>query len=370
MIDQPRFLEAYQLWLSHDLANYCPDFYQHLNPKDRGLIWQFIEQHYLSRYRLFIGLRFEWSSDGLWSIPFPGSVSYGTCLSVDCLDEDCTCQGECVALPEAISNAVFAWHLPLDMRSVYEDEDNDDGFDYAVSDALGLEAAKQVKAFLGDDWYVEFKPFQEIKLIDGEAVEMPIPSFIVTISNWDYAIEQAVAGNFDEITRLVNAGFDFNLIHPRTQEVWLDEYFSCVYFDDNQTVKCEMLKHIIALGCDPNVMVEESCALIIPMFREDEVVLQILLEAGADPNKAAGLSADESFYDWALFDYYYNEWLTSNDLISIDPTEEEKASEEGRLDFYERAAKADGKKPPTHLRVLRAFGAKTREEQIQEGSHV
>lgn len=106
------------------------------------------------------------------------------------------------------------------------------------------------------------------------------------------------------------------------------------------------------------------------MWKEDAVVLRILLEAGADPNKAAGFIPEESFYDWALFDYYFNEWLTSNDSISIDPTEEEKASEEGRLDFYERAAKADGKKPPTHLRVLRAYGAKTREEQIQEESHV
>lgn len=369
MTEQIRFPTLYNRWLTHDIANYRSSFYQHLRKDDEPIIWKFIENNYLSTYPHLLGLRFDWSAEGVWAIPFPGSVGYGGYLSVNCLDVDCTCQGECVALPEAISNAVFAWHEPLDLRPIESLLDNDDPFDYAVSDALGLEAAKQVKAFLGDDWYVEFKPFQEIKLINGEAIETPVPSFIVTVSNWDYAIEQAVTGNFAEITRLVEAGFDFNLIHPRTQEVWLDEYFSWVYFDDNQTFKCEMLKHILALGCDPNVMTEESCALIIPMFREDEVVLQILLEAGADPNKANGFCSEESFYDWALFDYYYNEWLTLNESISIDPTEEEKASEEGRLDFYERAAKADGKKPPTHLRVLRAFGAKTREEQIQEVHH-
>jgi hypothetical protein len=356
---QLKFPDLYELWKSHDLAKYRPNFYQYLHPTDELVIWQFIEEHYLERYSLILGVRFEWGSDGLWAIRYPGSIGYGGHCSI-----------ERFGFPPDIVEAVFAWHEPLDARPLESLEPNIvDPFDYDASDQLGLMAAKRIKQHLGDSVYVEFKPFQEIKMIDGVAVEVPIPSFIITVSHWDYSIEQAVAGNVEEITRLVNMGFDFNLIHPRTQEVWLDDYLSCVYYDDNPTVRVEMLKHVLAMGCDPNVMAEESCALIIPMFREDEVVLQILLEAGADPNKASGFSSGESFYDWALFDYYYNEWISPNDPISIDATEEELATPEGLLDFYERAAKADGKKAPTHLRVLRAFGAKTKEELTQENGH-
>lgn len=349
---QPKYIDLYELWKSHDLAKYRPNFYQYLHPDDELLIWQFIEEHYLERYSFILGVRFEWASDGLWAIQYPGSVSYGLCCSIDEFE-----------LPSDIVEAVFAWHDPLDARPIASLEaDAVDPFDYDASDQLGLIAAKCIKAHLGDSVYVEFRPFQEIKLIEGVAVELPIPSFIMTVSHWDYAIEQAVAGNFEEITRLVNMGFDFNFIHPRTQGVWLDDYFSCVNDDDNLTVRCEMLKHVLALGCDPNVMTEDSCALTIPMWKQDEVVLTLLLEAGTDPNKPSGFSPEESFYDWAIFDYWFNQWGSSGDSMSLDASEEDRATPEGLLDFYERVAKADGKKAPTHLRVLRAFGAKTKEE--------
>jgi hypothetical protein len=357
---QPKFPDLYELWKSHDLAK-CrrPSFYQYLHPDDELVVWQFIEEHYLERYSFMLGLRFEWGSDGLWAIRFPGSVRCGGHCDIDRF-----------GFPPDIVEAVFAWHEPLDDRPIESLGPNKvDPFDYEASNQLGLVAAKRIKQHLGDSVYVEFRPFQEIKIIEGVAVEIPIPSFIITVSHWDYAIEQAVAGNFEEITRLVNMGFDFNLIHPRTQEVWLDDYFSCVYDDDNLIFRCAMLKHVLALGCDPNVMTEDTCALTIPMWKQDEDILKILLEAGADPNKPSGFSPEESFYDWAIFDYWFNQWGSSGDSMSLDASEEDRATPDGLLDFYERVAKADGKKAPTHLRVLRAFGAKTKEELTQENDH-
>ena len=55
-------------------------------------------------------------------------------------------------------------------------------FDYEVSDAEGLEIAKEVKLFLGDDDYVEFRPFREIAIRGGEPVELGVPEFILTPS--------------------------------------------------------------------------------------------------------------------------------------------------------------------------------------------
>ena len=49
-------------------------------------------------------------------------------------------------------------------------------FDYEVSDAEGLEIAKEVKLFLGDNYYVEFRPFREIAIRGGEPVELACPS--------------------------------------------------------------------------------------------------------------------------------------------------------------------------------------------------
>ena len=50
--------------------------------------------------------------------------------------------------------------------------------DYKTLNAKGLEVAKQVKLFLGDDYYVEFRLFRGISVRGGEAVELEVPAFI------------------------------------------------------------------------------------------------------------------------------------------------------------------------------------------------
>lgn len=167
---KPRFPELYDLWRSHDLAftedlrSIRPPFYEGLRREDEPLAWRFIEEDYLAKYKAFVGVRFDWRSSGLWHIPFPGSVRYGMGLGVNIL-----------GLPEAALAKIKDWHDELDdLDRLFEE----DWMDHESSDAKGLEAAKAVKLALGPDFYVEFRPFQEIALVDGEPKELEVPKFI------------------------------------------------------------------------------------------------------------------------------------------------------------------------------------------------
>ncbi len=51
-----------------------------------------------------------------------------------------------------------------------------------MSDSEGLEIAKEVKLFRGDDYYVEFRPFREIAIRGSEPVELGVPEFILAPS--------------------------------------------------------------------------------------------------------------------------------------------------------------------------------------------
>jgi hypothetical protein len=52
-----------------------------------------------------------------------------------------------------------------------------------VSDSEGLEVAREVKLFRGDDYYyVEFRPFREIAIRGSEPVELGVPEFILAPS--------------------------------------------------------------------------------------------------------------------------------------------------------------------------------------------
>ena len=49
--------------------------------------------------------------------------------------------------------------------------------DHDTSNAGRLEIAGEVKPFLGDDHYVECRPFQDFSIRVGEAVELRVPVF-------------------------------------------------------------------------------------------------------------------------------------------------------------------------------------------------
>jgi hypothetical protein len=135
---KPRFPVPFRKWRTHDLAfregSTRPWFYEGLRKEQELLAREFIEENYLSKYRSFVGVRFEWGSDGLWSIPFPGSVGYEDYLRPDDLD-----------LPLHITEELQGWHDEIHAL----DSDADwTSFDWETSDEKGLSAAKEVKLFL------------------------------------------------------------------------------------------------------------------------------------------------------------------------------------------------------------------------------
>ncbi len=178
MIDEYeiRFPELLILWQNHDLVNResegwdpRPEFYKGLRREDELKVWRFIEEQYLLRYRDLARVEFEWSAEGLWGIPFPGSLSLGEYLSPRDFN-----------MPETLTARIQEWHGALDRL-----DPGDPGFEDEASHEEGSAIAKEVKLFLGDDYYVEHHPFREIAIRDGEPVELEIPRFITNLSGRD-----------------------------------------------------------------------------------------------------------------------------------------------------------------------------------------
>jgi hypothetical protein len=171
-----RFPELLILWQNHDLVNResegwdpRPEFYKGLRREDELKVWRFIEEQYLLRYMNLVRVEFEWSAEGLWGIPFPGSLRLGEYLS----PRD-------FKLPENLTVRIREWHGALDRLDPAGPELEDE-----ASHEEGLAVAKEVKLFLGDDYYVEYRPFREIIIRDGEPVELEIPKFITDLSGRD-----------------------------------------------------------------------------------------------------------------------------------------------------------------------------------------
>lgn len=165
------FPSLYRLWKNHDLAYHehlgsiRPWFYEGLRPEDEPRVWRFVEENYLLKYEGFADIRFDWSSSGLWRIPFPGSVSDTYAIS----------GLEALGMPERARRLLREWHDPLDARPY--DLEEDERFDYEADAARGLAAAKEVKRFLGERVYLEFRLFREISLLEGEPEEFRVPEF-------------------------------------------------------------------------------------------------------------------------------------------------------------------------------------------------
>ena len=166
---EKRFPDLFELWTGHDLGVprpgfgvRRPGFYGGLRQEDEPAVWRFIEENYLSRYEDLVRVAHEWLAEGLWGIPFPGSVSLGEYLS----------PGD-FGMPDELTETIRKWQATMDRMEPAEETP-----DYKTLNAKGLEVAKQVKLFLGDDYYVEFRLFRGISVRGGEAVELEVPAFI------------------------------------------------------------------------------------------------------------------------------------------------------------------------------------------------
>ena len=162
--------DRYQLWLEHDLANHRPAFYKDLRVDDQLPLWRFIEQHYLTRYEQLFRIEFEWSADGIWGIPFPGSVSVRGCYGPEDLN-----------LPDSLTASLRHWHDNIDEN--VEPWSSSKPFDWDASDRAGLAIAKRIKAHVGPNIYLEFNSFRELAKAGDEIIELPVPDFAAVVKS-------------------------------------------------------------------------------------------------------------------------------------------------------------------------------------------
>jgi hypothetical protein len=173
------FPRLYRQWVNHDLKHHedigsiRPWFYEGLKQEEQPRVWRFIEEEYLLKYDNFMAVRFDWSSSGLWGIPFPGSEMYGGNIRL-----------EGFGMPERAKRLLREWHDPIDATLDQVLDGEEEGrFDQEASDARGLAAGREVKLFLGERVYLEFRPFQELVITrGGRAEELGVPEFILELS--------------------------------------------------------------------------------------------------------------------------------------------------------------------------------------------
>lgn len=92
------YIELFILW-EKKRQDYKDRLYWNITEDNKYAYWDIIEKKYLSRYRKLVRIGFEWSSTGIWRIPYPGSVSAETNKNYNFL-----------RLPDSAIADLKAWH--------------------------------------------------------------------------------------------------------------------------------------------------------------------------------------------------------------------------------------------------------------------
>ena len=125
-------------------------WFPHLPLAEAQRVWLAMEEHFFSRYDEFLRVWPEWSSSGIWSVPYPGSRVAGGMVDYKYLP-----------LPGELVERFKAW------QAVYDDHSPGDGiedWDRFSQTAEGL--ARELKRHVGPRIYVEWKELVEV-LLDG-----------------------------------------------------------------------------------------------------------------------------------------------------------------------------------------------------------
>ena len=122
--------------------------------------------------------------------------------------------------------------------------------------------------------------------------------------------------------------------------------------------RLDMIRELLADGMDAEefhtATEDESSPMFFAVLHGDAEMLNIMLEAGADPNAEQLDDPHEKLYDWAEFDYRYNEWDLS---LPEKATQEERTDEDLWVRWLDRLAIQYGKNRPFYLMCLRRHGA-------------
>ena len=165
------------------------------------------------------------------------------------------------------------------------------------------------------------------------------------------------AQNVAEMNALLAAGADPNYIDEYGESVLMA---ACDSWNEPEK-RFIMAAALLDAGADPQYTDKEGGGVLFScIIAKDTRLIEYLLDRGANPNKEHDMG--EALYDWAEFDYRYDEFDLN---LPEDPTEEERKSEEAWLEYLSRLASKYGKNPPDYLITLRRAGALTSEEKKQ-----
>ncbi len=167
-----KYPDLFQKWKNHDLKfrHEFESLYERLKEEDEEKVWLFIEEFYLDRYSGFISVWFDLGSTGLWRIPFPGSEDKGPMVEPDF-----------ISLPADMCEKLKAWRDYLNENS--RPWENNDPCEYEKANRWGMEVAKEIRRVTSPSIYIEYNPFRELVIEDGEVVELDVPEFITKLCN-------------------------------------------------------------------------------------------------------------------------------------------------------------------------------------------
>jgi hypothetical protein len=176
----------------------------------------------------------------------------------------------------------------------------------------------------------------------------------MTIQQYTELREAALAMDFERMDELLAQGCTLNCLSEQ-DDTFLTDVLSDALFDKNPHIDT-IARELLNRGADPNFRnSEQDSALLILMLNMATDVLQLLLEAGANPNDEPGFDESESFYEYAEFDYLHQVY---DHRLPEKPTEADIRNPDTWLQFLDRLAIQYQRRRPDHLFLLRQFGAK------------
>jgi hypothetical protein len=117
-------------------------------------VWRAMEEHFFAKYKMFVRVWPEWGSSGIWAPPYPGSRAAGGMIDYDYFP-----------LPEKLVEDFKAWQAEYDEHGLEPPEQ----FDWEGHQRRGDMLARDLKAILGPDIYVEYRELVEILPDSGNA---------------------------------------------------------------------------------------------------------------------------------------------------------------------------------------------------------
>lgn len=182
-------------------------------------------------------------------------------------------------------------------------------------------------------------------------------------------IDASHDGDLKTIRDIVANGFDLSTPNSCGESILSAAIFELSFWNEEKPYRYEVIKLLLELGANPNQLDDEkSGSLTDAMLMRDTEMIRILLEAGAKPNEFGGFAdSNESFYDYAEFDYRFCIWnLNLPEKIPEKIPENISDNENAWLLRLDEMAVKYQRRRPDYLFLLREYGAKTLAELRNE----